>query len=73
MTPTISRPYFQPLMFFVVEQDFAHDFGQRRVMLDPGAAAGVGAREMDPEPAVANGDGCIYRVSSQRFQLCRRG
>ena len=63
----LAAIHLQPLMFFVIEQDFAHDFGERRAMLHPGAAAGVGARQMDPEPAVARGDGCVHRVGGQNF------
>ena len=62
----------EALMVLVTEQDVARDLGQRRMAFDPLAAAGVGVRQVDPEPAVARCDGGVDRVGRQAVRPCRR-
>ena len=40
------------LMIFVAQHDLARDFAQRRMLLDPDAAASVSARQMNPDEAL---------------------
>ena len=54
------------LMVLVAQHDLARDLAQRRVQLDPVAAADVGARQMNPDEALRAAERGLDLIGQQR-------